>query len=144
MKGIILFVVSIVLTACFGSIGLGVSVVVYIVTLRFKSGWKAIDKMFLNIAIAIDQLGNVLCATLFNRLLITKDGYKFGNRLLTVSYVLGVNELQGNLRKTGVWLVWLLDFLDENHCIKAVEIQQKHDYEATLRIEFINDLMSGK
>lgn len=118
--GFILFIVAAVLTAIFGSIGLIISVVVHLVTLRFKDGLKAIDDLFLTLAITIDQLGNVLCATLFNNILIKINGYKFGSRLLTVSYVLGMNKRKNTLTWLGKALVFLLDVIDPNHVEKAI------------------------
>jgi hypothetical protein len=54
---------------------------------------KDFNKYNRDIALAKDQLGNVILAPLLNKLLITKAGYKFGNRKETISGVIGKNYL---------------------------------------------------
>lgn len=92
-----------------------------LVTLKLK-----IDRLnfyILTIAISIDQLGNVMLGPLFNKLMIKKcSKYLFGDEDDTISYVLGVNKLHGNLTFIGKSLAWLLDTIDENHVLKTVEI----------------------
>jgi hypothetical protein len=73
------------------------------------------------IALAIDQLGNVVCAKLFNIILITNIGYKFGKEDETISSVLGKNKKQNTLRFLGKLLDLILDQIDKNHSIKSIE-----------------------
>jgi 8-oxo-dGTP diphosphatase len=75
---------------------------------------------YLRLAIAIDAFGNVLGYPLFNLIFIKKDGYKFGNRRDTISYVLGMNKLAGKLWGGGIPLAWLLNKLDKDHLEKAI------------------------
>lgn len=74
---------------------------------------------FITLAISVDQMGNVILAPLFNKIMIMKDGYNFGDEDDTISYVLGANKIQKKLTKTGNILANLLDYIDENHCIKT-------------------------
>ena len=53
-------------------------------------------------------------------MLITKDGYKFGNSNETISSTLGKNERDNTLSQIGKALVWLLDKIDKDHCKKAI------------------------
>lgn len=122
--GAILFILSIILTIIFGVIGLIVSVLYYLITLKWVSGIKAINDMFLQIAISIDQTGNVLCKTLFNKTLIQLGGYSFGCRMHTVSYVLGKNKETNTLTKLGKALVWILNIIDKGHVEKSVKIYE--------------------
>jgi hypothetical protein len=74
-----------------------------------------------NIARGIDQLGNVICSQLFNLTLIKKTGYKFGNEDETISSVIGKNKRTNTLTVTGYLLDALLDAIDKNHSIDAIE-----------------------
>ena len=68
----------------------------------------------------IDQLGNSVCRDLFNDLLITRRGYRFGDVRETISSVLWKNERIWTLTKTGEWLVNLLDKIEKDHCKKSI------------------------
>ena len=78
-------------------------------------------RYFVHIAVSIDQLGNVVCAPLFNCTLIKKTGYKFGNVDETISSVLGKNELTNTLTFIGKGLCAFLNILEKNHVQKAIE-----------------------
>lgn len=80
--------------------------------IRFSS----ISDYFLNIAIAIDELGNVACQSLFNDTLRKKGGYKFGTIGETISGCLGVNEYFGTLTFLGKCVVGMLERIQPNHC----------------------------
>ncbi len=73
------------------------------------------------VALAIDQLGNVVCARLFNFFLIDIEGHKFGNEDETISSVLGKNKRTNTLTLFGILLDVLLELIDKNHNIKAIE-----------------------
>ena len=73
-----------------------------------------------NLAIAKDQYGNALCEYLFNQLLITKGGYKFGNRKQTISAVLGYNKIYNTLTKLGLLIVNILNNIEKNHVENAI------------------------
>ena len=70
---------------------------------------------FRDTAISLDRFGNREFRTFFNKALITKDGYKFGNPLQTISAVLGFNEASNTYTKLGGFIIKLLNFLDKNH-----------------------------
>jgi hypothetical protein len=61
-----------------------------------------------NIAIAKDQYGNAIGKYAFNNLLITKEGYRFGNHLQTISSVLNQNKSLGTLTRFGRLIAWIL------------------------------------
>lgn len=58
---------------------------------------------------------------MFNDILITPDGYKFGNFEETVSQVLGHNENSHTLTKTGKIIVKILNTIDKNHTQKSLQ-----------------------
>jgi hypothetical protein len=83
-------------------------------------------KYLYNIARGIDQLGNVVCGRLFNLTLITSNSiHKFGNEDETISSVIGKNKLANTLTVAGHLLDKLLDIIDKNHSIKAIEEDEK-------------------
>ena len=63
---------------------------------------------FRNTALNIDIFANREFRTLFNRTLITKQGYQFGQKNETISSVIGKNYLTKTLTTTGKLLVSLL------------------------------------
>lgn len=81
---------------------------------------------FRSTAVNLDRFGNREFRSLFNAVLIKQEGYQFGNILETISSVLGKNERDNTLTKTGKRLVWLLNCLDKDHCKDAI-----HEFEVT-------------
>ena len=76
---------------------------------------------FKSAAITIDKLANREFRTLWNKILKTKDGYNFGNETETISSVLGKNQRDKTLSKTGKVLAWILDSLEKNHCLNSIK-----------------------
>lgn len=75
------------------------------------------------IAIALDAFGNVLGQHTFNELLKDEDGYNFGNRKDTISYVLAINNRLNSLTKFGRKLAMFLNLLEKDHLEKAINNQ---------------------
>jgi hypothetical protein len=83
-------------------------------------------KYLYNIALGIDQLGNIVCAKLFNLTLIYSPSiHKFGNEDETISGVIGKNKRANTLTVLGRLLDKLLDTIDKDHSIKAIEEDEK-------------------
>lgn len=71
--------------------------------------------------IEIDKMGNVMFPEVFN-LFIDKKGIVSGlDKDETISSVLGKNKLNSTLNTLGKVLCWILDTIDENHCIKSIK-----------------------
>ena len=110
--GIILFIVSLIILAVISPFAF-----VYAI---LKPVFLIISRLLYFLAYSVDQLGNVLGATLFNDTLIKgKDKYEFGNPDITISAALGENKHRGTLTKLGVLLCKLLNFIDKDHVEKA-------------------------
>lgn len=75
---------------------------------------------FRSTAVNIDKFGNREFRTLWNKVLKTENGYKFGNVDETISSALGKNERDCTLSKTGKVLTAVLNFIDKNHCQKSI------------------------
>ena len=84
----------------------------------YKREWNEYN---MNLAIGKDQYGNALSKYLFNQILISKDGYKFGNVDETISSVIGKNKVKGTLLIFGKGLDFILNLLEPNHSIKAID-----------------------
>lgn len=87
----------------------------------WHSVWEVSEKQFV-LALANDKYANVICADMFNSLLITSAApVQFGLIIQTISAVLGHNQAAGTLTKAGKWLVRVLDTIDPGHCKRAAE-----------------------
>lgn len=118
MKNFILVIVAVVLFVLLCPVGL----VVELVMIWRRENRKHLNDFFLRIAVSIDQLGNTICATLFNLALIKHSSpFRFGNPDETISSVIGKNKINHSLTSVGVWLDWVLDSLDDNHSLKNIE-----------------------
>lgn len=98
------------------------SIINYVMVLFTKDGSS--KGYFLNSAGNLDKYANREFRTLFNATLIFAHGYQFGNLGETISSVLGKNERDKTLTKTGKALAFVLNKLDKNHCQNSIfEIQ---------------------
>ena len=97
------------------------AIVLFPVGFMFSMFYPKRGKYLYRIALGIDQLGNVVCARLFNFFLIDADGYQFGNEDETISSVLGKNKRANTLTLFGMLLDMLLELIDKNHNIEAIE-----------------------
>ena len=76
---------------------------------------------FKSSAVNLDRFGNFEFRTLFNLVLKKKGGYEFGNFEETISSVLGKNQRDNTLSRTGKVLVWILDMIEKEHCKKSIK-----------------------
>lgn len=119
--GTALAILSIFLSAILYPTALIISILKAFWKRKFFGAFKNFDNQMLAIATSIDASGNVVCLDLFNMTLITKNGYKFGNRKETISSALGKNQRDGTLTIVGTVLCEVLDFIDPNHCQKSID-----------------------
>ena len=73
------------------------------------------------IAYSIDQMGNVVCAYMFNRLIVRAE--VFGNPDETISSVMYQNKHR--LTMAGKALYWLIEKIDTGHFLEAYEDNKK-------------------
>ena len=73
------------------------------------------------LGVSLSQLLNTTCSELFDDVLITSGGFKFGNPDFTTSATLGMNYREGTLKPIGKAFVWVLDRVDPNHCLDALD-----------------------
>ena len=115
--GVLLFFISIVLFIVTVPIGLLYGFLHQLFT-KFIVG---VGDYCMQMAISIDQLGNVSMQHLLNTLWITKKGYKFGNRDETISSVIGKNLQAKTLTGFGKFINSVLDFIDPNHSLNSID-----------------------
>lgn len=112
----LLFVTAALLFVLLTPLAVAAKVVVAIYRRTFDWSW------FMRLALALDQMGNVVGDDLFNWLLIKNDYMApFGDEDETVSSVLGKNFLINNLTISGSLLRKMLHGLDSNHSVRAIE-----------------------
>ena len=117
MKGLILYLTALILKCIFYPFGFAYSCFLTL----FKNGYQELDGYLFNCAVADDQQANTYLAKLFNDILIKKGGHKFGNPDETISSVLGKNFLKNKLSLAGKLLNWILNLIEQDHSIKAIE-----------------------
>lgn len=118
MRGFILFIVSVVLFVFFAPFGFVYSIAKYF--------FKGVNDYLLTIALSIDQVGNTIVSGLFNDIMIKKGGHPFGNEDETISSVLGKNQLTHTLTWLGKALNWILNLIEKNHSVRAIELDEHH------------------
>jgi len=117
-KSFLLFCIAIVLlitTAPFGFF--------YALLRQFFSGKiKTLNVFFIEVAIAIDNTGNVIMQYLLNDLLLIKrpTTYYFGNKKETISSVIGKNSLTNTLSPLGKALNAFLNWIDKDHSFNSI------------------------
>jgi 8-oxo-dGTP diphosphatase len=100
------------------------AIVLFPIGFMFSMFYPKRGKYLYKIALGIDQLGNVVCARLFNFFLIDIDGHKFGNEDETISSVVGKNKKTNTLTLFGMALDLLLEVIEKNHSVKSIEIDE--------------------
>jgi hypothetical protein len=75
---------------------------------------------FKSTALSIDIFANREFRASWNKFLRKSNGYSFGKLNETISSVLGKNQRDGTLTKTGIILCWILDKIDKDHCKKSI------------------------
>lgn len=83
---------------------------------------KTLSLYFMELALVLDEAGNVVMQHLLNDTLLLKkrDTYYFGNKKETISSVIGKNELTGTLTGLGKALNTFLNFIDQGHSLNSI------------------------
>jgi len=83
---------------------------------------KSLSLFFIEVALVLDQAGNVVMQHLLNDTLLIKkpNTYFFGNKKETISSVIGKNYLTGTLSPLGKALNAFLNFIDKGHSLNSI------------------------
>jgi len=118
LKSFILFFIAIVLLITTAPIGF------FYALLRqlFFGKLKPLSEFFLEVAISVDNTGNVMMQHLLNDLLLIKrpTTYYFGNKKETISSVIGKNSLTNTLSPLGKALNAFLNWIDKDHSFNSI------------------------
>ncbi len=117
-KSFLLFCIAIVLLICTTPIGF-----LYALLRQLLFGkLKTLSVFFLEVAISIDNTGNVMMQYLLNDLLLIKrpTTYYFGNKKETISSVIGKNSLTNTLSPLGKALNAFLNWIDKDHSFNSI------------------------
>ena len=99
---------------------LPIVVIFYIIKYLLTGNKRELKVWFYRSAREIDVFANVVGSDLFNAIFIVDQGYKFGNPKETISSVLGKNQRDKTLTLLGDALRWILDRIDEDHCLNSI------------------------
>ena len=83
---------------------------------------KTLQIYFIEVALALDNAGNVIMQHLLNDTLLIKNTntYQFGNKKETISSVIGKNHLTNTLSSLGKALNSFLNFIDKDHSLNSI------------------------
>ena len=83
---------------------------------------KSLNVYFIEVALVLDEVGNVTMQHLLNDILLMNDvqTYYFGNKNETISSVIGKNSITNTLSPLGRTLNSILNFLDKDHSLNSI------------------------
>ena len=98
-----------------------------VVRQTFAKSVHSLSVYFLELALAIDNAGNVLMQHVLNDLLLNKDPkkYLFGNKMETISSVIGKNLVTHTLSTLGRLLNNFLHWIDKDHSLNSINYEVK-------------------
>lgn len=118
---IILFFVAVFLLSTVGVFGIIYAIIFTSRNFTKISFIKYWTDLIYSINIGIDRIGNVLLSVFMNRFtLIDKNIYPFGDVRHTISHCLAVNYFALNITKFGIWIVRVLEYIDDRHMEKSL------------------------
>ncbi len=91
----------------------------------FSKSVHSLSVYFLELALALDNAGNVLMQHVLNDTLLIKNQntYLFGNKMETISSVIGKNLLSNTLSPTGLALNAFLHWIDKDHSLNSINYE---------------------
>ena len=83
---------------------------------------KTLQIYFIEVALALDNAGNVIMQHLLNDTLLINNTntYLFGNKKETISSVIGKNHLTNTLSPLGKALNSFLNYIDKDHSLNSI------------------------
>ena len=120
------------------------SLVWYIMTLKWRNGFKKFSEHLHGIALSADQFANKSMSPLLNVIMVVRkfDFHPFGDEDDTLSYVIAMNYIDGTLSIFGMFWAKLLIIVDykakregTSHLKKAIKNKCLRDQEAYERLK---------
>ena len=116
MRGLIHFIVALILSQLILSVGFVYSI--------GKKILESVNDYLYSIAYYINMYSTYVCAELYNDIFIKKNignKFLFGKRKVSISYHIGKNYQFNSLTFSGLLLYRLLNWIEKDHCIKAIQ-----------------------
>jgi hypothetical protein len=122
-KSLLLFCIAFVLFFTTAPIGFLYAVIRQSLAKRVHS----LSVYFLELALALDNAGNVLMQHVLNDALLIKNQntYLFGNKMETISSVIGKNLITHTLSPMGLTLNAFLYWIDKDHSLNSINYDVK-------------------
>jgi hypothetical protein len=117
-KSFLLFCIALVLLVTTAPIGFLYTLIRQIIFEKVKT----LSIFFTEVALVLDEAGNVVMQHLLNDTLLIKNNntYFFGNKKETISSVIGKNALTDTLAPLGKALNAFLNFIDKGHALNSI------------------------
>jgi len=117
-KSFLLFCIALVLLVTTAPIGFFYALIRQIIFEKVKT----LSLFFTEVALVLDEAGNVVMQHLLNDTLLikNKNTYYFGNKKETISSVIGKNSLTNTLSPLGKALNAFLNFIDKGHSLNSI------------------------
>ena len=118
LKSILLFLIAIILLTTTAPIGFIYTIIRQLIVNKVKT----LSLYFTEIALVLDEAGNVIMQHILNDFLLIKkrDTYYFGNKKETISSVIGKNYMTETLSPLGLALNSFLNFIDKGHSLNSI------------------------
>jgi hypothetical protein len=118
IKSFLLFGIAFILVVTTTTIGFAYALLRQL----FVGKLKTLQIYFIEVALALDNAGNVIMQHLLNDTLLIKNTntYQFGNKKETISSVIGKNHLTNTLSPLGKALNSFLNFIDKGHSLNSI------------------------
>jgi len=91
----------------------------------FAKSVNSLSLYFLELALALDNAGNVFMQHVLNDALLIRNEktYLFGNKMETISSVIGKNLVTHTLSPVGILLNRLLHWIDKDHSLNSINYE---------------------
>ena len=118
LKSILLFLIALILLTTTAPIGFIYTIIRQLIVNKVKT----LSLYFTEIALVLDEAGNVVMQHILNDFLLIKkrDTYYFGNKKETISSVIGKNYMTETLSPLGLALNSFLNFIDKGHSLNSI------------------------
>jgi len=118
IKSILLFLIALLLLTTTAPIGFIYTIIRQLIVNKAKT----LSLYFTEIALVLDEAGNVIMQHILNDFLLIKkrDTYYFGNKKETISSVIGKNYMTETLSPLGLALNSFLNFIDKGHSLNSI------------------------
>jgi len=118
LKSILLFLIALLLLTTTAPIGFIYTIIRQLIVNKVKT----LSLYFTEIALVLDEAGNVIMQHILNDFLLIKkrDTYYFGNKKETISSVIGKNYMTETLSPLGLALNSFLNFIDKGHSLNSI------------------------